>query len=169
MTKFYKLKVAEVIKETAESISVAFEIPEELKTIFKYKQGQYITLKLNVNGQEMRRSYSICSSPLDYPELQIAIKKVLNGRGGSSYLNENLKPGSYLEVMPPMGNFFTELHPSHEKKYILFAGGSGITPILSIIKTILLTEFQSSIVLFYGNLNEASTIFKKQLDILEEK
>ena len=169
MSKFYKLKVIDVVRETADSVSVAFQIPDEFKNIFKYTQGQYITLKLNLKGEEIRRSYSICSSLVEDRELRIAIKMVRNGRGGSIYLNENIKVGDSMEMMPPMGNFYTDLNSSNRKKYILFAGGSGITPMLSILKTTLFVEPQSNIVLFYGNLNESAIIFKKQLENLVEK
>jgi ring-1,2-phenylacetyl-CoA epoxidase subunit PaaE len=168
MAKFYKLKVSDVVKETADSVSIAFQIPEELKEEYKYIHGQYVTLKMNFNGEELRRSYSICSSPVLDKELRIAIKKVKGGRG-SNWLNENAKPGVTIEVMTPMGNFYSVLNPTNKKKYVLFAGGSGVTPMLSILKTILHVEPQSSIVMFYGNQDEPSIIFKKQLDQLMEK
>lgn len=168
MARFFKLKVVDVVKETADSVSIAFEVPPELKEEFKYIQGQYLTLKLYVNGEELRRSYSICSSPVADSELRIAIKKVKDGKG-SIYLNEKVKPGDIIEMMQPMGNFYTELNPGNKKNYVLFAGGSGITPMLSILKTTLHTEPKSNIIMFYGNQDEASIIFKKQLDQLAEK
>lgn len=168
MAKFYKLKVADVTRETAECVSIAFEVPEALKNEYKYIQGQYLTIKLNVNGEEIRRSYSICSSPVLDKDLRVAIKRVKDGRG-SNYLNEKIKPGDELEVMTPMGNFYSELSGSNKKNYVLFAGGSGITPMLSIIKTTLHTEPGSKLTLFYGNRDESSVIFKKHLDELESK
>lgn len=166
MAKFHKLKVADVTRETADCVSIAFEVPDALRNEFKYIQGQYLTLKLNVNGEEIRRSYSICSCPTLDKELRVAIKKVKDGRG-SNFLNEKVKPGDELEVMTPMGNFYSQLDPGNKKNYVLFAGGSGITPMLSIIKTTLGSEPNSSIILFYGNRDAASVIFKKQLDELE--
>jgi len=136
MSRFYSLKVVDVVRETADAVSVAFEVPADLKQDFKYKQGQYLTLKLNVKGEELRRSYSICSSPLDENELRVAIKKVKDGRV-STFINDTVKVGDLIEVMIPMGNFFTEMNASNRKSYVLFGGGSGITPMLSILKTVL--------------------------------
>jgi len=164
MAKFHTLTIADIRRETADAVSVAFEVPAPLKEEFKYIQGQYLTLKLIVNGQEIRRSYSICSSP-DEAELRIAIKKVREGRG-SIYLNDIARKGDKIEVMTPMGNFYSTLDPSHKKHYVLFAGGSGITPMLSILKTTLKAEPSSNISLFYGNLDEAATIFRAQLEAL---
>ena len=163
MSKFHSLKVVDVVRETADAVSVAFEVPADLKQDFKYKQGQYLTLKLNVKGEELRRSYSICSSPMDENELRVAIKKVKDGRV-STFINDTVKVGDAIEVMVPMGNFFTEMNAANRKNYVLFGGGSGITPMLSILKTVLKAEPQSTITLFYGNNDEASVIFKKQID-----
>ena len=165
MSKFYSLTVSEVTKETADSVSIAFHIPSELKSEFAYKQGQYITFKLKVDGAEIRRSYSVCSSPALQEDLRVAVKKVSGGKG-SNYLNTQVKVGDVLEVMQPMGNFYTEMNSANQNTYVLFAGGSGITPMLSILKTVLHSEPQSKVVLFYGNLNESSIIFKQQLDTL---
>ncbi len=161
--KFHTLKVAEVRKETAEAVSIAFDIPAELKTDYKYIQGQYITLKLKLNGEEVRRSYSVCSSPLLDEPLRVAVKTVKDGKM-SRYLNGNLKAGDALEVMTPIGSFHSPMNASHKKNYVLFAGGSGITPMLSIIKTVLVAEPDSTIVLLYGNRDEASVIFKNELE-----
>ncbi len=165
MAKFHSLKVKDIVKETADAVSVAFEVPDNLKSEYTYKQGQYLTLKLPVNGEELRRSYSICSSPTAENELRVAIKKVKEGKV-STYINDTLKVGDTLEVMTPMGTFFTEMNPSNKKKYVLFAGGSGITPMFSILKTVLKAEPLSSIVLLYGNNDEASIIFQKQIEVL---
>jgi ring-1,2-phenylacetyl-CoA epoxidase subunit PaaE len=163
MAKFYSLKVKEVKRETPEAVSILFEIPESLKSEYAFKQGQYVTLKHTINGEELRRSYSICSNPYNDEGLRIAVKQVLNGRF-SSYINTQLNAGDTLEVMTPMGNFYTELNENNKKNYILFAGGSGITPMMSIIKAVLQKEPQSHLFLFYGNLNENATIFKKEID-----
>lgn len=168
MSKFHALTVKDVTRETADCVSVSFHIPQQLTNDFKYIQGQYITFKLFIDGQEIRRSYSVCSSPLTDADLRVAIKKVKNGKG-STYLNEHVKAGDVLEVMTPMGNFHTAMNASNNKEYILFAGGSGITPMLSIIKTVLHAEPNSRIQLFYGNENEAAIIFKHQLQELQQQ
>jgi ring-1,2-phenylacetyl-CoA epoxidase subunit PaaE len=165
MAKFHSLKVVDVIRETADAVSVAFEVPADLKQEFKYKQGQYLTLKFNIKGEEVRRSYSICSSPVEENELRVAIKKVKEGRV-SSFINDNTKVGDVIEVMTPMGNFFTEMNSSNKKNYVLFAGGSGITPMLSILKTVIKSEPNSRIILLYGNNDESSIIFHKQIEHL---
>ena len=165
MAKFHTLTVADVRKETADAVSIAFTVPNELKSDFSFIQGQYVTLKLNIAGEEIRRSYSICSSPVAETELRIAAKKVEKGKG-STYLAEQVKVGDKMEVMTPMGGFYTALNASNKKNYVLFAGGSGITPMFSIIKSVLKTEPNSTITLFYGNLNEEATIFKAALDSL---
>lgn len=167
MAKFELIKVKEVRRETADCVSIAFDIPTSLENIFSYKQGQYITIKTNINGEEIRRSYSICSSPLD-KELRIAVKKVPGGIF-STWANESLQKGTTLELMPPMGKFFTELAANTKRKYVAFASGSGITPILSIIKTTLLTEPYSQFTLVYGNRNRHSIIFKEALESLKNK
>jgi ring-1,2-phenylacetyl-CoA epoxidase subunit PaaE len=163
MAKFFPLKVADIRKETSDCVSVAFEIPENLKNEFKYIQGQYVTLKLFIDNEEIRRSYSICSSPVADNELRIAAKKVYQGKG-SGFLNDLLKVGDQIEVMTPMGNFHTSLNPSNKKNYVLFAGGSGITPMLSILKSVLKSEPDSRITLLYGNLNEDAIIFKSEIE-----
>jgi ring-1,2-phenylacetyl-CoA epoxidase subunit PaaE len=165
MARFHSLKIREITRETADCVSVVFDIPAGLKEEFNYIQGQYLTLKLKVKGEELRRSYSLCTSPVADSELRVAVKKVKDGRA-STFINDSLKVGDEMEVMSPMGNFHSPLDASNQKNYILFAGGSGITPMLSIIKTVLKSEPKSTITLFYGNRDEASTIFKKQLDEL---
>src|ERR1051326_5586330 len=167
MAKFYKLKVADVRKETADCVSVTFDVPAEHRTEYKFIQGQYLTLKLLINKEEVRRSYSICSG-VHEGELRVAIKRVKDGKG-SNFINDNFKAGQEIEVMTPMGGFHSPMNPYHKKNYVLFAGGSGITPMCSIIKTVLQEELNSSLLLFYGNLNEEATIFRKQLNELKEK
>lgn len=165
MARFHRLQVIEVTRETADCVSLVFDVPSAIKEEFKYVQGQYLTLKLTVNGEELRRSYSICTSPVTDHELRVAVKKVKDGRA-STFINDSLKVGDSLDVMSPMGNFHSTLNAESQNHYVLFAGGSGITPMLSIIKTVLITEPQSTVQLFYGNRDEASTIFKKQLDAI---
>jgi ring-1,2-phenylacetyl-CoA epoxidase subunit PaaE len=163
MSRFHSLKVKNVTNETVDAVSLAFEVPADLAKDYEYKQGQYLTLKFNINGEELRRSYSICSSPLDGNELRVAVKKVKDGRA-STHINNSVKEGDIIEVMIPMGNFYTEMNSGNQKHYVLFAGGSGITPMMSILKSVLKAEPQSSVTLFYANNDEASIIFKKQLD-----
>jgi ring-1,2-phenylacetyl-CoA epoxidase subunit PaaE len=164
---FHPLKVKDVRRETPDCVSISFDIPAELKDSFIYKHGQYLTLRTNINGEEVRRSYSVCSSPLD-DELRIAVKKVDEGLF-SKYANEQLKKGDVLEAMPPIGKFFTELDEKQKKSYVGFAAGSGITPILSIIKTTLLTEPESQFTLVYGNRSRGSIIFKEELEAIKNK
>lgn len=164
---FYALTVAQIRKETDDCVSILFAIPENLKEKFTYQQGQNIAIKTNINGAEVRRSYSLCSSPLSN-EFRIAIKQVKNGLF-STYANTVLQAGDVLDVMPPVGKFYTALKATHQKKYVAFAAGSGITPILSIIKTTLATEPKSSFTLVFGNKNHNSIIFKEELEALKNK
>jgi ring-1,2-phenylacetyl-CoA epoxidase subunit PaaE len=166
MARFHTLPVADVQHETPDCIVVTFRIPHDLREDFRFIHGQYLTLKLSVNGEELRRSYSICSSPLDPEEVRIAVKKVKGGRA-STALVDKLKPGMTIEVMTPMGNFTTALDPSQEKHYVAFAAGSGITPILSILKTVLRTEPKSRFTLFYGNTDVDRIIFRAKLEELK--
>ncbi|MEO6681314.1 MAG: 1,2-phenylacetyl-CoA epoxidase subunit PaaE [Ginsengibacter sp.] len=163
--KFYPLTVKEVKRETSDCVSILFELPDDIKDKFIFKQGQNLTIKTHFD--ENRRSFSICTCPLDN-ELRVAIKKVKNGVF-STYANEELKAGDVLEVMPPTGNFYTEVKPENKKEYVFFAAGSGITPIISIIKTILQTEKESNVTLVYGNKNQSSIIFKEELEALKDK
>ncbi|HTA27610.1 MAG TPA: 2Fe-2S iron-sulfur cluster-binding protein [Bacteroidia bacterium] len=165
MSKFHKLTVADIKNETPDCVSVTFDVPSDLLNDYQYIHGQHLTLKLMVNGKEVRRSYSLCSSPMMKEPLKVAVKRVKGGLG-SNFIYDNLKKGDTLEVMTPMGNFHTELKNTNRKHYALFAGGSGITPMMSIIKTTLLAEPQSKLTLFYGNFDENATIFKKELDEL---
>jgi ring-1,2-phenylacetyl-CoA epoxidase subunit PaaE len=164
---FHKLAVKEIIKETADCVSIEFDVPETLKEDFKYKQGQNINIKTTLNGEEVRRTYSLCTSPQEN-KLKVAVKKV-NGGLFSVYANEQLKKGDVLEVMTPLGKFNTPLDESHKKNYLAFAAGSGITPIISIIKTTLATEPQSSFTLVYGNKSRSSIIFFEELEGLKNK
>lgn len=164
---FEKINVKKVVKETPDCVSVLFDIPEALHKKFYYKHGQHLTMRTFINGEEIRRSYSLCSSPLE-EEWRVAIKKT-DGGFFSTYANEQLKSGDTLELMPPIGNFFTELSADHEKSYIAFAAGSGITPVLSLIKTVLATEPKSNFMLVYGNRNRRSIIFLEELEGLKNK
>jgi len=165
MAQFHSLLIADVYKDTEECSVITFDIPENLKQEFQYKQGQHLTLRAIIDNQDVRRSYSLCSSPLDN-EWKVAIKKIEDGLF-STYANDVLKKGDTLEVMPPHGNFYRECTPDKPKNYIGFAAGSGITPILSIIKTHLAAEPQSTFKLFYLNRNVKSIIFKEEIEALK--
>jgi ring-1,2-phenylacetyl-CoA epoxidase subunit PaaE len=165
MSKFNHLKVQSVVSETPDAVSVSFEVPDSLLVNYQYKPGQYTTLKLTINGEQVNRSYSFCSSPYAGEPMTIAVKKVEGGKG-SNFVNDQLKPGMDIEIMEPMGNFHSELSATNEKLYLLFGGGSGITPLFSILKSVLIKEPKSKVVLFYGNRDTKSIIFRKQLDEL---
>jgi len=165
-TQFYPIQVKSIEKTTSECSLISFDVTEVLKSTFNFKQGQYLTLKTNINEEEVRRSYSLCSSPLDQ-EWQVAVKKIEGGRF-STFANEKLKVGDTLEVMPPAGRFFVEAQPNQAKNYVAFAAGSGITPIISIIKTHLELEPQSTFKLFYINQAVATIILKEELERLKK-
>ncbi len=162
---FHKLRVKEVRRETADCVSVVFDVPEELKESFRYKQGQSLSMRTEIGGEEVRRTYSICSSPMDN-EWRVAIKKV-DGGLFSSLANEGLRAGDTLEVMQPVGKFYVELNASNKKNYLAFAAGSGITPVISIIKTTLQSEPRSAFTLVYGNRSRSSIIFFEELEALK--
>jgi len=164
---FHTLTVSNVKQETENTVSVSFNIPQDLKSKFKYKQGQYLTLKFDINGKEERRAYSMSSSPLE-EAITVTVKKI-DGGLISTHINSKVKVGDQIEVMPPEGRFYTPLDPTQRKTYYLFAAGSGITPIMSILKTTLEEEPQSSVALLYGNRNEDSVIFKEDLAHLAKK
>jgi len=165
LSRFHPLRVADVRRETPECVSVAFEVPEELRETFRFVQGQHLVLRVVRDGEELRRTYSICSA-VDEGELRIAVKRQPHGRV-STWINEHLKVGDVLEVMPPQGRFFVPLDPAAERFYVAFAAGSGITPIMSILKTTLRTESKSHFLLFYGNRNTRSIIFREELEYLK--
>lgn len=164
---FHKLTVREVKRETPEAVTIFLDIPENLKETFNYTQGQYLTLKFNLDGEELRRSYSMCSSPMD-SHIAVTVKEVEGGKA-STYINNVLKAGEAVEAMPPEGRFFTKLDPDQRKDYYLFGAGSGITPLMSILRAILEEEPQSSVFLLYGNRNEESIIFREQLEELARR
>jgi ring-1,2-phenylacetyl-CoA epoxidase subunit PaaE len=163
--QFQPLTVREVRRETSDSVSVAFDVPSGGS--FRFIPGQYLTLRTNIGGTEVRRSYSLCSSPLS-GELRVAIKQVEGGIF-STWANTELKAGDVLDAMPPMGNFILETEPSARRRYVGFAAGSGITPVLSILKTALECEPQSEFLLFYGNRKTASILFKNELEDLKDR
>lgn len=164
---FHQLKIKEIKKETPDCVSITFSVPEELKAGFTFEQGQNITLKKNIAGEELRRSYSICSAPYEN-ELKVAVKKVEGGKF-STYANDILKEGEELEVLPPTGKFNTLLNKDNRKQYLAFAAGSGITPVISIIKTTLHVEPNSSFTLVLGNQSRSTIIFFEELEGLKNK
>ena len=166
-SEFYPLKISNIRPETERAICVSFHVPKKLKKVFDYKQGQFLTLRADINGEEIRRSYSICSG-LDEDCMKIGIKRVKNGRF-SNYANDEFKIGDYIDVMPPQGSFFTELNHKANKRYMMIAAGSGITPILSNIKTVLSREKDSKVTLIYGNLRTNTVMFLEDLSFLKNQ
>ncbi|WP_293894509.1 1,2-phenylacetyl-CoA epoxidase subunit PaaE [Flavobacterium sp.] len=167
MAKFHSIKVADVYKVTKDCSVITFDIPAELQEEFQFKQGQHLTLRANINGKDERRSYSLCSSPMEN-KWQVAVKKISEGVF-STFVNDTLKKGDSLDLIAPHGAFHTNVNPAHAKNYIAFAAGSGITPILSIIKTHLAAEPKSTFKLFYLNRTVKSIIFKEEIEQLKNK
>lgn len=165
MPSFLKLIIKEVKRETTDAVSILFNVPEELKPDYKFIAGQYINLKLTLDNQEIRRAYSICSAP-ESGELRIAVKAVKNGLF-SQFANTRLKAGDVLEVGQPEGKFTFEPDAERQKNYAAFVAGSGITPVLSIIKSVLKSEPKSTFVLVYGNKTPDETIFYQELHDLQ--
>lgn len=163
MPQFHKLEIQEIIKQTPNAVSITFNVPDKLKGDFLFQAGQYITIKKEIDGEDIRRAYSICSAPSS-GELTVAVKSVEDGTF-SVFANTQLQEGDTLEVSAPEGRFV--LSPNAEEQYIAFAAGSGITPVMSMLKTAL--AHGSSFTLIYGNKTVAETIFKTELDALSEQ
>jgi len=164
-TSFYALNIASVKPETDSAVCISFDIPEKLKQIFTFNPGQFLTLQITINGKKVRRSYSICSGVAD-KQLKVGIKRIKNGVF-SNYANDHFASGDCIEVMPPQGSFSPVLDFNNEKHYMCLAVGSGITPILSIIKSIFSTEPKSTITLVYGNKRTNSMMFKEELSFIK--
>jgi ring-1,2-phenylacetyl-CoA epoxidase subunit PaaE len=164
---FHPLRVKSVRPETDEAVVVSFDVPAELAEQFRFTHGQHLTLKETIAGSEQRRSYSICAGVAD-GELRVGIRKVPGGVF-SSWLTETLKAGDTLEVMTPEGRFFVPLDAGAARHYLGIAGGSGITPILSILKTVLAAEPMSRFTLIYGNRKQRSTMFMEELEDLKNR
>lgn len=166
MSKFHSLRIESVRPETREAVAVTFTVPAELREAFRFTQGQHLTLRTDLDGEDVRRSYSICSGVQD-GRLRIAIKRVPGGQF-SNWANAHLKPGQTIDVMPPMGHFNVPLAPAARRQYVAFAAGSGITPVFSLVKTTLAAEPHSEFTLFYGNRASSSVMFKEELADLKD-
>ncbi len=166
MSVFYKLPVREITRETAEAVSISFDVPEQLRDEFRFIPGQYVTLQLDIDGSVLRRAYSICSSPSS-GELRVSVKEVPKGRF-SHFANQKLKPGDEVEVSGPEGRFTLETSGA-EKKYIAFVAGSGITPLMSMVQDVLEKEPKSRFVLVYGNKSKDKTMFRARLEELRNE
>ena len=167
MSQFYPLTVSQVKHETRDAVCVTFAVPPALKATFAYRQGQHLTLRATIDGDDVRRSYSICSAVQD-DLLRVAIKRTPGGQF-SSWANEHLQPGAQLDVMPPSGNFNVPLDAASNRHYLAFSAGSGITPILSIVKTTLLAEPGSRFTIVYGNRASSSVLFRDELTDLKDQ
>ncbi|HEX4511289.1 MAG TPA: 1,2-phenylacetyl-CoA epoxidase subunit PaaE [Burkholderiaceae bacterium] len=166
-THFHPLRVKAVRPDTEEAMIVTFDVPEGLERDFCFTQGQYLTLRSRIDGEDVRRSYSICAG-LDDGELRVGVRRVQGGRF-SNWLAQHLRAGDLLDVMPPQGRFFVALDAAQARHYLGVAGGSGITPVLSIMKTVLAREPRSRFTLVYGNRRSASTMFKEELEDLKNR
>ncbi len=166
-TLFHELRVRSIEADTAEATIVSFDVPPELRAVFGFTQGQYLTLRASIDGQDLRRSYSICAG-VDDGELRIGVRRV---KGGvfSNWINEQLRTGDRISAMAPQGRFFVPIEPAAKRHHVGIAGGSGITPILSIMKTVLAREPFSSFMLIYGNRMLRSTMFKEELEDLKNR
>jgi ring-1,2-phenylacetyl-CoA epoxidase subunit PaaE len=163
---FHTLRVAEIRRETADCVSVAFDIPQELKEAYQYTSGQYLTLRSTIDGQDVRRSYSICSAPFE-SLCRVAIKQVEGGLF-STWANKNLNVNDEIQVMTPMGSFVPELNKDSKKHYVLVGAGSGVTPLISIAKSVLMNEPKSEVSMILGNRQFQSIIFRDELEDLKD-
>ncbi len=164
---FHALRVAEIVPETSEANSIRFEMPPELRERFAFRAGQHLTLKAEIGGEEVRRNYSLCTAP-DEQDWMVTVKRIAGGVF-SNWVGEHLKAGDMLDVMPPHGSFTTEFDASKQRRYVGFAGGSGITPVISLIRTALRQEPGSRFTLFYGNRDSSSVIFLDALADLKDR
>lgn len=167
MSQFHSLRVADLTSETRDAVVVTFDVPEEQREAFRFAPGQNLTLRARLGGEEVRRSYSICSAPFEN-KVTIAIKRVQDGLF-STWAHQELRPGHTIECMAPSGSFGATLHPELARQHVAFVAGSGITPVLSILKTVLREEPLSRFTLVYGNRASSSVIFKEELESLKDK
>lgn len=168
MSNFHPLKVIQIITETSDTVSIVLDVPAPLNNEFRYKPGQYLTFRMIINGNEIRRSYSLSSAPSTDAKLKVTVKQISEGLA-STFLTKNLNEGDVLETLTPRGHFFAETNPENAKNYAGIAAGSGITPVISILKETLATEPKSKFHLIYINRNSETTIFLKELNQLKEK
>jgi len=164
---FHELRVAKIVPETAEANSVRFEIPPELRETFAFRAGQHLTLKANIDGEEVRRNYSLCTAP-DDEDWMVTVKRIAGGVF-SNWVGDHLKPGDVIDVMPPHGSFTRQFDRGESRRYVGFAGGSGITPVISLIRTAFRREPGSRFTLFYGNRDSSSVIFLDALADLKDR
>ena len=164
---FHELRVAEIVPETAEANSIRFDVPPELRETFRFKAGQHLTLKAEIGGEEVRRNYSLCTAP-DDADWMVTVKRIAGGMF-SNWVGDHLKAGDVIDVMPPHGSFTTEFDPGQSGRYVGFAGGSGITPVISLIRTALKQETGSRFTLLYGNRDSSSVIFLDALADLKDR
>lgn len=164
---FHRLKVAEIIPETPDANSIRFEVPDELRETFSFSAGQHLTLRAEINGEEIRRNYSLCTAPADC-EWKVTVKRI---RGGlfSNWVGDQLRPGDTLDVMVPHGSFTSDFDPANSRHFVGIAGGSGITPVMSLIRTLLTEEPGSRFTLIYGNRDSSSIIFLEALAALKDR
>lgn len=167
MAQFYPLRVSAVTQDTRDAVVVTLDPRPEDRAAFDFIQGQYLTFRRDFNGEELRRSYSICAGRGE-GALRVGIKRV-DGGAFSTWANDRLRPGDVLEAMAPMGSFHLPLAPDEARHYLLFAGGSGITPVLGILKTVLAEEPKASATLIYGNRSVASIMFREDLEDLKNR
>ena len=164
---FYRLTIAEIVPETAEANSIRFDVPPELRETFAFKAGQHLTLKAEIGGEEVRRNYSLCTAPNEQ-DWMVTVKRIAGGLF-SNWVGDQLKAGDTIEVMPPHGSFTCDFDPEASRHYVGIAGGSGITPVMSLIRTALKVEARSSFTLFYGNRDSSSIIFLDELAELKDR
>jgi len=165
--RFHTLRIAEVRRETPDAISLRFEVPAALREEYAFVQGQHLTLRTQLDGEEVRRTYSICAG-VDDGELRVAIKQVAGGRF-STWANQTLRSGDRIDVLTPDGRFHTPLDASHARHYAAFAAGSGITPVLSLVKTTLRREPRSRFTLLYCNRRQSNVLFQEELEDVKDR
>jgi ring-1,2-phenylacetyl-CoA epoxidase subunit PaaE len=163
---FHPLRVSQVVPETAEANSIRLDVPEELRDIFQFKAGQHVTLKAEIDGEEVRRNYSLCTAP-GQENWMVTVKRIPGGLF-SNWVGDHLKAGDTIEVMPPHGSFTTQFDATAGRHVVAIAGGSGITPVMSILRTLLASEPQSRFTLLYGNRDSSSIIFLEELAKLKD-
>jgi ring-1,2-phenylacetyl-CoA epoxidase subunit PaaE len=164
---FHPLRVAEIVPETADANSIRFDVPPELRDTFQFKAGQHLTLKAEIGGEEVRRNYSLCTAP-DEQNWMVTVKRIAGGIF-SNWVGDELKPGAMLDVMPPHGSFTTEFNATASRRLVGIAGGSGITPVMSLLRTALKSEPQTRFTLLYGNRDSSSVIFLEELARLKDR